>query len=567
MVRAIAIGNQNFEQLIKSHAFYVDKTLFLSEWYKSLDSITLITRPRRFGKTLTLNMTERFFSLKYAGQSDLFKGLDIYNDKDMMKLQGAFPVISLSFANIKSIDYPSFVIEMSAVIRQVYRSYEYLLDSTDISEVNKKEIKRMIEIPENSKSRDYPLTVSEISNSLNRLSEILNQAYGRNVYILLDEYDTPLVESFTHGYWDQASQLIRSMFNSSFKTNAYLDRAIMTGITRVAKESIFSDLNNLAVYSVTRNQYADKFGFTEQEVFDALDEYGLSDEKENVKYWYDGFTFGRTRDIYNPWSITNYLKNQEYLCYWANTSSNSLISSLVWNGSPDIKQQFGKLMQGETIQAEIDDEIVFNQLSYNTKLIWSLLLAAGYVKGEKLQGKTYLLSLTNHEVRDSFEEMVRNWFNTEKSGYDGFIRALLRCDTEEMTYLLRDTLASVTSFYDGGKEESEQNPEKFYHGLVLGMIVTLKNRYAITSNRESGYGRYDILMKPLNDTDPAFVIEFKVKSDTEKDPEETAQRALKQIREKEYVTALLNENISPERIHCLGMGFAGKSVFITEEMK
>ena len=406
---------------------------------------------------------------------------------------------------------------------------------------------------------------------MNFLSGYLYKHFGKKVLIFLDEYDTPLQEAYVNGYWDEMSSFIRSLFNSTFKSNQYLERAIMTGITRVSKESIFSDLNNLTVVTTTTDQYETCFGFTQEEVDNALDKYQLSDQKETVKEWYDGFTFGEVSDIYNPWSITQFLKyNGKYQSYWANTSDNGLISHELQIADNGIKNRMEDLLNGGTIETEIDEQIIFSQLETNPEAIWSLFLASGYLKvvSSKFDGRRYryVLKITNLEVELMFQSLISLWFRKVSSHYNDFIEALISENAEGAQTALRDVLLNTVSFYDTSVHQTlNEKTESFYHGLVLGMIAQ-EEEYRITSNRESGYGRYDIMMKPLKKDLPGIIIEFKVfDSDKEKTLEETAERALIQILEKKYDAELIAEGIPEEKIIHYGMGFHGKDVVVTAE--
>ena len=318
MARTVAIGIQDFENLIQNKYFYIDKTSFISEWWESGDSVTLITRPRRFGKTLNMSMVERFFSVDFAGQGMLFHGLSIWEDEKYRKIQGTYPVISLSFANVKEKDYASTRKKICQMLKELYTNHSFLFESPALKEGDKEFFRRV----------SIDMDDVDAAMALHYLSKFLFLYYGKKVIILLDEYDTPMQEAYVNGFWDELVGFTRNMFNAAFKTNPWLERGIMTGITRVSKESIFSDLNNLEVVTTTSNKYADIFGFTQDEVFAAMDEMGYH-EREKVKFWYDGFIFGDVSDIYNPWSILNYLDKGEVMTYWANTSSNSLVSKLV----------------------------------------------------------------------------------------------------------------------------------------------------------------------------------------------------------------------------------------------
>ena len=337
----------------------------------------------------------------------------------------------------------------------------------------------------------------------------------------------------------------------------------MTGITRISKESIFSDLNNLKVVTTTSDEYAAFFGFTGEEVFAAMDEFGLT-EKELVKNWYDGFIFGKRRDIYNPWSIINFLKTGKLKTYWANTSSNGLVGTLLRQGSRNMKMEFEQLLSGGTIESRVDEEIVFHQLGKNENAVWSLLLAGGYLRIAEMHGNNYRMMLTNYEVKQMFENMVLDWFGTDQSNYNGFVCALLKGDLKAMNGYMNRVCVSMFSSFDGGNHPSEETgPERFYHGFVLGLLVELSGRYVVTSNRESGFGRYDVMMEPLNKEDDGIILEFKIHdAEEEKDLKATVQAALRQIREKRYEQVLLDHGIGEERIRKYGFAFQGKKVLI-----
>ena len=396
--------------------------------------------------------------------------------------------------------------------------------------------------------------------------------YGKKVIIILDEYDTPMQEAYMNGYWDELVALTRSLFNSTFKTNPYLERGIMTGITRVSKESIFSDLNNLVVVTTTSNQYNTAFGFTEEEVFTALEEQEISDEKEKVKEWYDGFTFGNKKDIYNPWSIINYLKFKKYETYWADSSSNGLVNELIRTGSAEIKNTMETLMAGGIVEKNIDEQIVFEQLKTNKDAVWSLLLASGYLRIEefrtegRLNKKIYSLKLTNYEVEQMFGTMIERWFGGADVPYNEFINAMLSGDIESMNEYMNRVTRGVISYFDTGKTPSDEEPERFYHGLVLGLMVDQVDNYILSSNRESGFGRYDIMLEPIdknNEKYPGIVIEFKVFNQKKEDTlEETVENALRQIKEKDYDAELIKRGVKEENIYHYGFAFKGKEVLI-----
>ncbi|MBQ4522294.1 MAG: AAA family ATPase [Lachnospiraceae bacterium] len=563
MARNVAIGIQDFGDLIRKGYFYIDKTSFIKEWWEAGDSVTLITRPRRFGKTLNMSMLEQFFSINYAESKEVFEGLAIWEDEEYRNLQGTYPVISLSFANIKENDYQTTRIKICQILSNLYVKYEFLKDSEVLTKKDREYFERI------SKDMDD----SDATLALYQLSDFLHRYYGKKVIILLDEYDTPMQEAYVNGYWKELVAFTRSLFNSTFKTNPSLERGIMTGITRVSKESIFSDLNNLEVVTTTSDKYATAFGFTEEEVFIGLTECGKEKEKEKVKWWYDGFTFGSHTDIYNPWSVLNFFDKGIYSTYWANTSGNSLAGNLIRQGERRVKEIFEQLLKGESIRCPIDEQIVYNQLDDNEAAIWSLLLASGYLKVlsydrldllEANEDQMYELTLTNYEVKRMFHSMVKGWFTNAGSAYNDFVKALLSGNLKEMNVYMNRVALRTFSYFDTGKRPSEEEPERFYHGFVLGLLVELANRYIVTSNKESGFGRYDVVLEPRNPKeDGAMILEFKVFDSTEENSlEDTVKKALEQIEEKKYEVSLLEKGIPKEQIRKYGFAFEGKKVLI-----
>lgn len=509
MQKVISIGKQNFVSLRENDCFYIDKTDLICKWWESKDEITLITRPRRFGKTLNMSMLNCFFSNQFTGREDLFKGLVVWKKEKYRKMQGTYPVIFLSFAAIKGSNYEDARDGIIMAINEAYSEHRYLLESNELTDGERKCFEELDYYAKNPGIKKQ-VANDTICNAVKNLANCLSRYYKKKVIILLDEYDTPMQEAYLYGYWKEFTAFIRSLFNATFKTNPYLERAMMTGITRVSKESAFSDLNNLNVVTTTSTEYETCFGFSEEEVFQALEERGMNNQKKLVKSWYDGFIFGNTHDIYNPWSITNFLDKKQVRPYWADTSSNSMIDELIRKASTDIKEKMEELLQGKEIVVNFDEQIVFEQLD----------------------------------------------------NYNQFMKALLSDDIDAMNYYMNQIIMTTFSYFDVGQNE----PERFYHGFVLGLIVDQTDIYEIQSNRESGFGRYDVMMIPkIKETKkyPAIIMEFKVRNiKREESLEDTVQTAMTQIKEKCYDAELYDRGLKKEEIHHYGFAFEGKKVLI-----
>ncbi len=572
MNQVISIGKQDFSSLRENNCFYIDKSDLIREWWDSQDEITLITRPRRFGKTLNMSMLNYFFSNLYTDKKALFEDLSIWKEEKYRNLQGIYPVIFISFASVKGNTYQDTRDGVIMAINEAYSEHRYLLEWKGLTEGERKCFEELDNYAKNPGIKE-PVANDTICNAVKNLSNCLYRYYKKKILIFLDEYDTPMQESYLYEYWKEFIAFIRNFFNATFKTNPYLERAMMTGIKRVSKESVFSDLNNLNVVTTTSREYETCFGFTEQEVFYALETMGMSEEKQLVKSWYDGFVFGSRKDIYNPWSITNYLDKKQLRPYWADTSSNGLINRLIRRSSPEIKELMEELLQGREIVVNFDEQIVFEQLEQDENAIWSLMLASGYLKATEveyrgiLRDPWYHLMITNLETTAMFSSLFKGWFYQSRSNYNQFVKALLNSDLDAMNYYMNQISMATFSYFDmSGKEDGSGAPERFYHGFVLGLIADQTDQYEICSNRESGFGRYDVMMiprKPGNRRCPAIIMEFKVhNSKKEETLEETVDHALDQIEAMNYDAQLFARGFERKEIRHYGFAFEGKKVLI-----
>lgn len=560
----VGLGYQNFLDFVCGKRFYVDKTHFIPEWLASDARITLITRPRRFGKSMLLSTVRTFFDPMYADHPEYFKKLQVWKDKDCRRLFGTIPVISVSFGSCKGNHFEQAMRGVTLGLYNMYIQHEYLRESPKLSEEEKAEYRRIV--ASFSEQRTEYVEVS-----VQKLCELMYKHYGVFPIILMDEYDTPLLEAYTDGYWDETINTFRQLFHTTFKENDFFYRAIITGGTRISKNSLFSDLINLEVDTVTCDAYSDCFGFTEQEVMDAFKCQDI-DTIRDVKAMYDGFTIGRHQAIYNPWSICNYMRQRELIGYWVNTSSNKLVGDIIRRHPVESKYEIERLMAGEKVHKRINEGITFQYLEGDENSLWSLLLAVGYIKAENIvrsvEGIECDVSVTNREVMAMFKTEILGMFHNGWSAYGRFAEALLAHKMELMNEYLQTITYTSISYFDVADGPKERTPENFYHGLVLGLIVSLRDRYRIVSNRESGRGRYDIAMYPLQENTDAFIMEFKVQDrKKETDLEQTAKNALQQIVDKNYEADLLAAGVPEERIYKLGFAFAGKDVLVVSNQK
>lgn len=558
----VGCGYQDFRDFACGRQFYVDKTHFISEWIRSEAKVTLITRPRRFGKTTLLSTVENFFDPSFSEHPEYFERLKVWQDSKARKWYGRIPVISVSFGSCKGTTYTQAISGMVSSLYTMYEAHGELLQSKMLEGDDKAEYRSMRE-----GFRKGNINHAEVA--IPRLCRLLYRHYDTKPIILLDEYDTPLLEAYTDGYWDEMIGTCRQLFHCAFKENPYYSRAIITGVTRVTKNSLFSDMNNIEVDTVTCEAYSDCFGFTEKEVADALKCQNI-DKMQEVKAMYDGFIFGGQRDIYNPWSICNYMRQGKILSYWTNTSSNKLIGEIIRKHPVRNKHEIEQLMAGNIVHKKINENVSFQYLDGDENSLWSLLLAVGYIKADNVVKHGEItecdVSVTNQEVMEMFRYEILAMFENGNAIYGDFVNALLEHRTEELSDILMDIAYTSMSYFDIGKRPSERAPENFYHGLVLGLIVSLRDKYRIVSNRESGRGRYDIAMYPLQEGQDAFIMEFKVHDAyKERDLMATAENALRQIEEKAYEADLLAAGIPEERIYKLGFAFEGKDVIVMQK--
>ena len=555
-MKTISIGKQDFASLREHNCFYIDKTDFIKEWWNSQDDVTLITRPRRFGKTLNMSMVECFFSVKYAKRLDLFEGLSIEKNADLRKLQGTYPVLFLSFAAVKTNTYENARRQICSLIASLYDENMYLLNGDTL---NKREKKRFQAVTPEMNDADAVM-------ALQNLCLFLSKYYGKKVIVLLDEYDTPLQESYAYGYWRELTAFTRSLFNATFKTNPYLERAIMTGITRVSKESIFSDLNNLEVITTTSEKYATSFGFTESEVFTALDEAGMSDQCDVVKKWYDGYHFGDA-DVYCPWDVMCYIddlqknSNAEPDEYWKDTSDNAIIRSFIDYAGTSITKKMETLMSGGYIVQRVDENLTYDYLHSSEENLWSMMYLTGYLTrvrdgeiNEALPDNMVALKIPNLEIKQIFETEVAEWFEESASKWNknALFEAVWRGDCERITGEVSTLLRRTISYHDYG--------EDFYHAFLSGIFAGAG--YQVDSNKEHGEGRSDVV---VCDTINGRVAIFEAKrAMTLGDLESACDKALRQIDQRMYAKDFEDEYDS-DHIHCYGIAFYKKRCFVKKK--
>ncbi len=562
----VPVGVSNFRKLIeyrsddKQPYLYVDKSLLIREVINDGADVIVLTRPRRFGKTINLSMLQHFLSAEVDGKltKALFEGLKIENHpQTIQEHQGQYPVISLSFKDVKRDNFSKCLEKVSSVLSKLYEKFETVLCSEKISH-NKQRFVQKIIAQKGSET--------DLADALVNLTEYLNIYYDKPVVLLIDEYDAPILHAYSSGYYQEAISFFRNLFSAALKDNSYLAKGVLTGILRVAKENIFSGLNNVKVYSILHDKYASYFGFTEPEVDELLTKANLTVDRTAIKSWYNSYSFG-DQLVYNPWSIINCVaESGQLIPYWINTSGNELIKTLMIEATPPIQAKLERLMAGQSIRELIDEHVIFDQLETNQTALWTLLLMSGYLKASNLTPEDqYLLCelhIPNQEVLAFYRSTITSWLS-EKRGivwYKQLLTQLTTGDIEAFAENLQLMIEDSFSFRDVDKK----NGERFYHGLMLGLVVGLRDRYTIKSNRESGKGLFDTMLIPTDKTENGIVFEFKV-ADSEAQLEATAKQALQQISAKDYVKELQQQDVS--NIIKIGIGFAGKQIKVVSDIR
>ncbi|AKA69334.1 AAA family ATPase [Clostridium scatologenes] len=557
-MKKIQVGTSDFKELIEDNNYFIDKSLLIKEFIENGAKIILTPRPRRFGKTLNLSMLKYFFDIRTKEETkDLFKGLKIEKEKEIMKLQGEYPIIFITFKNQKHISFENFEDGIKVLLSNLYKEHEYLLYSDNLTEFDKNDFKEII---------SRKASIGNVSEAISSLMGYMNKHYGRKVMLFIDEYDVPIQEGYLRGYYDEMIVLIRNLLTAALKDNPYVEKALITGILRVAKESIFSGLNNLEVNTILRYNFNDKFGFTEKEVEELANYYNAVEDMKNIKEWYNGYVFSG-EIMYNPWSVLNYLKNirDGFMPYWINSSSNDLIKRLLLKGDKEIKLDLECLIEGKSINKVIDDTIVMAEVEDSNQNIWSFLLLSGYLKAVKTENIEGILNcelkIPNKEVLIFYKNLIVKWFQEAMTNqkYEEMISNLVTGDIENFGYAFQEFVMNNLSYFDvSGKE-----PEKVYHAFVLGMLVSISNTHKVKSNKESGFGRYDVMIIPKDISKPGIIIEFKKINVLSKETiEQGKKEALKQIDRMKYDEELINCGI--EDIIKLAIVFKGKEVMISE---
>ena len=539
-MKKIPIGVDDFKKLIENNAYYIDKTKFIADILDDAAEVKLFTRPRRFGKTLNMSTLKYFFDIQNADENrKLFNGLDI-EKSEYFSEQGKYPVIFISMKGIKATTWEETKKDIALLVLDLFSNFRYLLD--DLND---------FDLPRFKKYLLSDIDISELKNSLTFLTKILYQKYEKEVILLIDEYDNPLITAHKYDFYEEALSFFKVFYGEALKTNPYLKMGIMTGIIRVIKAGIFSDLNNLSVYSILNDFYSDFFGFTQDEVKKALKDFNIEYELPDVKAWYDGYKFGNS-DVYNPWSILKFLQFKKLIPYWIDTSDNYLINKTLKNASSDTMEALQKLFSGESVEENISGNSDLSIL-FDEEEIWELFLFSGYLTIDEKIGEdyenVYALRLPNREVKEFFKQKFID-MNFGESLFRNTMEALKKNNIDNFEKYLQNIILKSASYYDGKNED-------FYHGLILGMTLYLDRDYYVNSNRESGLGRYDVIIEPKNKNNRGYILEFKVVKD-EKDLEKSSKEAIEQIIDKKYDTQLKEREVKD--ITLIGIAFFGKII-------
>ena len=550
-MHGIGLGQSDFRALRIRKNYYIDKTMYIKDIIDNNSSVILVTRPRRFGKTLNMSMLRYYFDCSQKDNKELFEGLKIMEQgEEYTSKLGYYPCIYLTLKDVNEDTYEKMILNMKTAMLNTYKEHMYLLDSDKIYPFEKEKINNILYFREDEVT---------LKNSVKDLSEYLSRYYDKPVMLFLDEYDVPLQTAYVEGYYEEAVKFFKTFYGTTFKDNQYLQKTVLTGVSRVAKESIFSGANNFDVYTVLDDEFSDDFGITEKEMDKIIEDFEVQDEKEEIKKWYDGYIIGHTEGIYNPWSILNYLKNKELKPYWVNTSSNDLIK-LILKNSATVKEKIEQLLRDEEIEVPINLETVIVGIEQNEENIWGLLLGTGYLKVTgvvDLAMGVYKVKIPNYEIKFLFQNIIRDWFNDKVIGnnLNTILKDLVTLKLDEFEQKFKVLVRQMFSFMDVG----ENTVENFYHAFVLGMLVGLKDSYYVNSNRESGYGRYDIMLEPKDKNGNSFIMEFKVyREEKEKDINDTIENAKKQIEERKYEENLQEKGFT--NINKMVFAFRGKEV-------
>jgi hypothetical protein len=555
-MRKIPVGISDFKELIQKNCAYIDKTLFIKELLEKEPKVALIPRMRRFGKTLNLSMLRYFFEKVQEDTSYLFTSLNIWKDEKYRAMQGQFPVIFLTLKDLKMSTWERTFNKFCGLISKEFNRHMYLLEGTILTQKEKNQFEAILF--EKAEQALY-------EDSLLLLSEWLFRYYGKRVILLIDEYDTPAHSGFANGFYNELIPFLRNWLSAGLKDNSSLEFAVLTGILRVAKESIFSGLNNVSICTIFNKTFQDKFGLLESEVQELLQEYNLSHKLPEIKKWYNGYTIGSCREVYNPWSVLSCIWAEGIIAsYWINTSDNALINQLITRGSVQVKKDFHELLQGKIIKKKIKESIVFSDLEVDTDALWSLLLCSGYVTiTETSTAENCFLKIPNEEVLEYFRSLVRIWFtqSIDQDTYNLMLSSLTKGDIETFSEIFKKFIITTFSMFD----ITSQEPERVYHAFVLGILVGLNDSYEVKSNRESGHGRYDVILIPKDPHNLGIIMEFKRITSSGMSLEEAGECALHQIEVKQYATELLDRNV--QRILYLGFAFEGKKVLIRSKFR